>query len=258
MSSLLVDRVAAITGGTRGIGRAIAEAFVAEGARVVINGRSVKKGELALSEMAAGDAVAFFPGSVTEKGIIEGLVDFTIEHFGQLDVMVLNAGGVGDSAPVVELTDEEWDFELALNLNHVFRGTRRALKHMIPRQFGRIIAISSIDGKHGRPNLAGYAANKHGINGFVKSTAREVGIYGVTVNSICPGLVLTDMANERAGKNLGLKSIEELVTLLTGDTALKRPVTPEEIGAFATYLASEMGGGFSGGTISLDGGGAYY
>lgn len=258
MSRRLEGKVAAITGSTRSIGRGIAEAFLAEGARVVINGRSAEKGAVALAEIDAGDDLAFFAGSATEQSAVEGLVGFTIEHFGQLDIMVLNAGGVGEPAAVIDMTDEEWQYELDLNLNHTFWGTRAALRHMVPRGWGRVIAISSIEGKHGKPNVAGYTANKHAINGFVKAVAREVGVDGVTVNAICPGLVITDMVHERAGAALGVDGVEGLIEHYCADTALKRPVTIEEVAAFAVHLASNEGAGFSGGTVSLDGGDAFY
>lgn len=257
-SGRLAGRVAAITGSTRSIGRAIAEHFLAEGARVVINGRNEQKGAVALDEIDAGDDLAFFAGSATDQSAVEGLVDFAIDHFGQLDIMVLNAGGVGQTAPVMEMSDDEWQYELDLNLNHTFWGTRRALRHMVPRGWGRVIALGSIEGKHAKPNLSGYTANKHAINGFVKSAAREVGQHGVTINAICPGIVLTDMVHEKAGKAQGLGSIDELVEMYTAHTAIKRPVTVDEIAAFAVHLASDAGAGFSGGTISLDGGDAVY
>ena len=258
MEKKLEGKVAAVTGGTRGIGRAIAERFVAEGAKVVINSRNDEKGQRALDEMNAGEDVLFYPGSVTEKEVLEGFVDFTVENFGQLDIMVLNAGGVGDTAPVVDLSDEEWHLELDFNLNHVFRGTRKALWHMVPRKTGRIIAISSIEGKRGKANIAGYTANKHAINGFVKSAAKEVGTEGITINSICPGLVHTDMLENQSGAASGLTEVADVIALYTKDTAIQRPVTVDEIAAFALLLASEEGAGFSGGTISLDGGLATY
>lgn len=258
MTDRLNGKVAAITGSTRSIGRGIAEAFLAEGARVVINGRSQDKGAAALAEIDAGDALAFYPGSATDQHAVEGLVDFAIERFGQLDIMVLNAGGVGEPGPVMDMSDDEWQYELDLNLNHTFWGTRRALRHMVPRGGGRVIAISSIEGKHAKPNLSGYTANKHAINGFVKSVAREVGENGVTVNAICPGLVLTDMVYDRAGASLGVDGVDGLIAHYTAGTALKRPVTIEEVAAFAVHLASDEGAGFSGGTISLDGGDAFY
>ena len=256
--SRLEGRVAAVSGGTRGIGRAIAEAFLGEGASVVINGRSAEKGSAALDEMDGGDRVAFWPGSVADQTVAEGLVDHAVETYGRIDILVCNAGGIGDTAPVVEMSDEEWQYELNLNLNHTFWTTRRALRHMIPQGSGRVIAISSVEGKVAKPNIAGYTANKHAINGFVKSVAREVGVNGVTVNAICPGIVLTDMVQERAGRAQGLGGVEELVSFNTANTALQRPVTVEEVAAFAVHLASDEGAGFSGGTISLDGGDAYY
>ena len=254
----LEGRVAAITGGTRGIGRAIAEAFLDEGASVVVNGRNPEKGATALSEMNVGDRATFWPGSVTNQSVAEGLVDHTIETYGQIDILVCNAGGLGDTAPVMEMSDEEWQYELDLNLNHTFWTTRRALRHMVPQGSGRILAISSVEGKVAKPNIAGYTANKHAINGFVKSVAREVGVNGVTVNAICPGIVVTDMVQERAGRAQGLGNVDELISFYTAGTALQRPVTVEEVAAFAVHLASDDGAGFSGGTISLDGGDAYY
>ncbi|MBI03785.1 MAG: 3-oxoacyl-ACP reductase [Acidimicrobiaceae bacterium] len=256
--SRLDGRVAAVSGGTRGIGRAIAEAFLDEGASVVINGRSPEKGAAALAEMNGGDRVSFWPGSVADQVVAEGLVDHAVETYGQIDILVCNAGGVRDTAPVVDMSDEEWQYELNLNLNHTFWTTRRALRYMVPQRSGRVLAISSVEGKVAKPNIAGYAANKHGINGFVKSVAREVGVEGITVNAICPGIVVTDMVHERAGRAQGLGGVDELVSFYTAHTALQRPVTVGEIAAFAVHLASDEGAGFSGGTISLDGGDAYY
>jgi 3-hydroxybutyrate dehydrogenase len=160
--------------------------------------------------MNAGDRVAFFAGSAAEQRVVEGLVDFAIDRFGQLDVMVLNTGGVGTSKPIMAMPDDEWQYELNLNLNHTFWALRRALNHMVPRGSGRFIAMSSIEGKHGKPNVAGYTANTHAINGLVQAAAREVGTTGVTVNAICPGIVITDIIKEKAGQSLGL-NVDELI-----------------------------------------------
>ena len=257
-SKRLAGRVAAITAGTRSIGRGIAEAFLAEGASVVVNGRSSDKGRAMLEELDAGERLVFFPGSAAEQSVVEGLVDFTVERFGTIDIMVANAGGTGRSAPVIDMPDDEWQYELDLNLNHTFWATRRALRTMVPNGWGRIIALGSIEGKHGKPNVAGYTANKHAINGFVKSVAREVGRHGVTVNSICPGLVITDMVYEKAGQALGVAGVEGLVEHYTADTALGRCVTVEELAAMAVHLASDLGAGITGANISVDGGAAFY
>ena len=122
----LDGKVAAITGGTRSIGRAIADAFVREGASVVVNGRDETKGKACLDEMGAGDRAAFYAGDASKQETVEGLVDFTIDRYGQLDIMVLNSGGVKQTAPIAQMPDEEWQFEVDWNLNHVFWGMRRA------------------------------------------------------------------------------------------------------------------------------------
>ena len=116
----LTGKVACITGGTRSIGRAMAEAFLAEGARVVVNGRDEVKGAAAVAEMGGGDNVAFYGGDVSKQSAVEGLIDFTIAHYGQLDVCCLNSGGVAMTAPVAQMSDEEWQLEVDWNLNHVF------------------------------------------------------------------------------------------------------------------------------------------
>lgn len=258
----LQGRVAVITAGTGGIGRAIAEAFLAEGASVVVNGRSPDTGAKAAAEMAAaappGAEIEFFPGSASDQSVVEGLVDFAVERFGSIDIAVANAGGTGESKPVMEMPDDEWQYELNLNLNHTFWLTRRALPRMVEAGWGRVIAISSIEGKEGKPNVSGYTANKHAINGFVKSVSREVGTRGVTVNAICPGLVLTDMLREKAGRALGESGVDGVVQRYTQYTALQRCVTPEEIAALAVFLASDAASGITGGAISVDGGSAFY
>ena len=127
------------------------------------------------------------PATPPSRQTVEGLVDFTIDHYGQLDIMVLNSGGVLPTAPVAQMTDEEWKLEVDWNLNHVFWGMRRALQHMIPRQSGRILVTSSVEGKLGKPGIPGYVACKHAVNGLVKAAAHEVGTLGITVNALLPG-----------------------------------------------------------------------
>ena len=170
----LDGKVAAITGGTRSIGRGIADAFLAEGAKVVVNGRDAAKGQTCLDEMGSPDRTAFFAGDATKQSTAEGIVDFAVERFGQLDIMVLNSGGVAHTAPVHMMSDEEWNLEIDWNLNSVFWGMRKALQHMIPRNYGRVIVTSSVEGKLGKPGIPGYAATKHAVNGLVKAAAHAV------------------------------------------------------------------------------------
>ncbi|GAA4089203.1 MULTISPECIES: SDR family NAD(P)-dependent oxidoreductase [Actinomadura] len=256
----LDGRVAAVTGGTRGIGKGIAEAFLREGATVVLNGRSPEKGERTLKELDAGDRAAFVPGDVTRKADVERLIDETVSRYGRIDVLVNNAGGSSDPAPVAETTDEEWDLVLRWNLYSTFWATRAALPHMTARGHGRIINISSVEGKHGKPGIGPYVAAKHAVNGLTKSVAREVGQSGVTVNAICPGLVITDVVRETgpaAAAAMGL-TYEGMVDLFAQESSLKRPTTVEEVAAVAVLLASDEGGGITGAAISVDGGTAAY
>ena len=253
----LEGKVACITGGTRSIGRAMADAFVAEGAKVVVNGRHAEKGQRCLEEMGAGDDAAFFAGDASEQSTVEGLVDFTIETYGQLDICCLNSGGVKMTAPVAQMTDEEWTLEVDWNLNHVFWGMRRALQHMIPRESGRILVTSSVEGKLGKPGIPGYAATKHAVNGLMKAAAQEVGTLGITVNSILPGLIETDIVRETGPESaiaMGLDGYDALIDLFTQESAIKRPNRVEEVAAVAVLLASDAGRNITGNMFPVDGG----
>ncbi len=253
----LDGKVAAITGGTRSIGRAMADAFVAEGARVVVNGRSEEKGKQCLEEMDAGDNAAFFAGDAATQETNEGIVDFAVERYGQLDIMCLNSGGVQNTAPVAQMTDEEWKLEVDWNLNSVFWGMRRALQHMIPRESGRILVTSSVEGKLGKPGIPGYSATKHGVNGLVKAAAQEVGTLGITVNSILPGLIETDIVRETGPDSavaMGLDSYDALIDLFAKEAAIKRPNTVEEVAAVAVMLASDAARNITGCMFPVDGG----
>ena len=253
----LDGKVACITGGTRSIGRAMAEVFVSEGAKVVVNGRDEEKGQKCIEEMGAGDAVSFFPGDASEQATAEGLVDFSLETYGQLDICCLNSGGVKMTAPVADMTDEEWKLEVDWNLNHVFWGMRRALQHMIPREYGRILVTSSVEGKLGKPGIPGYVSTKHAVNGLVKVAAQEVGTLGITVNAILPGVIETDILRDTGPASavaMGLDSYDALVELFTSDSAIKRPNKVEEVAAVALLLASDSGRNITGTLFPVDGG----
>jgi 3-hydroxybutyrate dehydrogenase len=256
----LEGKVAAVTGGTRGIGRAIAEAFVREGAKVVINGRNEEKGAQALKEMDAGDALLFIAGDAKRREDCERVVDQTVEKFGRIDIMVNNAGGASNHAPVVDLTDEAFDDALRWILWSTFWCTRRSLQHMIPQKWGRIINVSSLEGKCGKPGVSTYVTAKHAINGLTKSCAHEVGTLGITVNALCPGGIETDiMADEgpKAAELMGM-TYQEFLNWYAKESATKRLCEVEDVAAVAVLLASEVGGGITGALISIDGGTAPY
>lgn len=256
----LQGQIAVITGGTAGLGRGIAEAYLAEGASVVLNGRSPEKGEKVLAELGVGDRAVFRAGDVTVQDDVESLVDFAVQHYGRIDILVNNAGGAGDLQPCVDLSDEEFDSCMKWNVYSTFWGTRRALKHMIPQESGRIINMSSVEGKHGKAVLTAYVTAKHAINGFTKAVAKEVGTQGITVNALCPGLVITDIVKEngpRTAEAMGM-SFDDMVALFASEAATKRPTKVEEVAAVALLLASEAGGGITGALLSIDGGTAAY
>lgn len=254
----LDGKVAIITGGTRGIGRAVAEDFLAHGARVVVNGRDEAKGQAALAEMGAGDRARFHAGDILDQAVVDDLVDGAVEHYGRIDIAVLNAGGSRNPAPVVDMTNEEWELALAWNVTHAFYGIRRALAHMIPQRSGRIICMSSKQGKIGRAGIAGYVAGKHALNGLVKSVALEVGELGITANAVCAGSVLTDIVRERGtaiAAQMGLPGgLDELMATHAAESAIKRQLTPEEVAAMCTFLASDAASGITGAMLSVDGG----
>ena len=256
----LEGRVAAVTGGSAGIGRGIAEAYLAEGASVAVMARNAEKAEKMLAEVGAGDRVIFVQGDAMDQASVEGFVDQTAAHFGRVDILINNAGGAGDLQPTISLSDESFDECMKWNVYSTFWGTRRALKYMTEQSWGRIINISSMEGKHGKPVLTAYTTAKHAINGMTKSVAREVGTQGITVNAICPGLVITDIVRDNGpntAEAMGM-TFDEMVDLFSKEAAIERPNTVEEVAAVAVLLASNLGGGITGALMSVDGGTAQY
>lgn len=257
----LAGRVAAVTGGSRSIGRGIVEAFLAEGARVAFNGRDPEKGKRALEELRAGDRALFVPGDVRSSADVKWLVDTAAETWGRLDVMVNNAGGITEPAPVATLSDEAWANDVQWNLTSVFYGTKHALAHMLAQRRGAVINISSVEGKMGVPGMAGYAAAKHGIHGLTKSAAAEVGRLGVTVNAICPGLILTDAVTQggpATAAAMGLSYQDMIDKVFKAKTLTGELNTVEQVAAVAVLLASEAGRGITGAFFNVDGGQAPY
>jgi 3-hydroxybutyrate dehydrogenase/3-oxoacyl-[acyl-carrier protein] reductase len=252
----LDGRIAAITSGSTGIGFGIAKAFLDEGASVVINGRDAEKGARALDQLGAGERGHFVRGDVTVREDVDAIIDGTVERFGRIDILVNNAGGLIETAPVADLSDEAWDFAIKWNLYSMFWGSRKALNYMVPQGWGRIINISSVEGKHGKPGIPAYVTSKHAMNGLTKAIAKEVGTTGVTCNSICPGLVWTDVLQATgpdSAKAMGI-TFEEMVDQFAQETALKRITTVEEVAAVAVLLASEVGAGITGSMYNVDGG----
>jgi len=253
----LTGKVAAITGGTRGIGRAIAEAYLAAGASVAINGRSLEKGERALREMSTPERTLFVAGDVTHQADVEGFIASTIQRFGKIDILINNAGGSSGFAPVAELSNDAWQQAAAWILHSAFWATRAALKDMLPRKDGRIINISSVEGRQAnKENVSHYITFKHALNGFTKAVAFENGAHGITCNAISPGAVETDLmtvSGPAAAESMGI-SYDEFLDGYAQDAAIKRLNTIDEVSALALLIASPLGGGITGAILPVDGG----
>lgn len=253
----LTGKVAAITGGSRGIGRGIAEALLAAGARVAINGRNQEKGDQAIAEMNAGANAIFVAGDVTAQPDVENFIQETINQFGRIDILVNNAGGSGGFAPVAEMSDEAWQEAASWILHSAFWASRLALRDMESRGWGRIINISSVEGKQAnKENVCHYITFKHALNGFTKATAFEYGTKGITSNAISPGAIETDLMKEAgpaAAESMGI-TYEAFKDNYAQDAALKRLNTVEEVAGLALYLTSDLGAGITGAILPVDGG----
>jgi 3-hydroxybutyrate dehydrogenase len=253
----LVDKIAFITGGGRGIGRAVAFAFAREGARIAVVARTAPEVERVARELReqCGVETAHATCDVSDKESVERAFQAVAERLGGIDILVNNAG-VAESAPLVKTEDAIWHRHLAVNLTGTFYCTRAALPRMLERGWGRVINIASIAGKTGAPYISAYTASKHGVVGLTRSVALEVAARGVTVNAICPGYVETEMA-EHAVENISAKtgkSAEEARDVLNRMSPQNRLITPEEVAALALLLASDEGRGINGQAINVDGG----
>lgn len=253
----LRGKVAAITGGSRGIGRGLAEAFLAAGASVAICGRNTEKGHKALAEMDAGDRCIFCTADVTEQSDVESFIDKTIEEFGRIDILINNAGGSSGFALVQDLSDSAWNEAASWILHSCFWATRRALQDMTKRGWGRIINISSVEGRQvNKANVAHYITFKHAVNGFTKAVAFEYGQMGITSNAISPGAIETDLMKEAgpaAAQSMGV-TYDEFKDTYAREAAIGRLNSVEEVAGLALYLVSDLGGGVTGAILPVDGG----
>jgi NAD(P)-dependent dehydrogenase (short-subunit alcohol dehydrogenase family) len=253
---LLENRVALITGAGRGIGRAIALAYAAEGARLALTARSVGElDDLVAHIRSAGGSAMALPADLSDGTVPRQLVGNVEKSLGPIEILVNNAG-IGSSAgpsPVVDFSDAFWEQTLRVNLTAPYLLSKGVLPSMLARKWGRIIMIASINGKIGAFHGAAYAASKHGLLGFTRTLAMEVAKEGITVNAICPGPVHTVMNDRRVeydARRRGVAFDEQAAGL----TPLGRRLEPEEIAPLAVYLASAAAASVVGQAINIDGG----
>ena len=254
--SWLQDRVALVTGGSRGIGKAIARALAAHGAKVAVCSRDAEAVRKAANEISPGGGrVLGFRADVAEKAEVRSLVRDIVTHWGQIHILVNNAG-ISARIPIDSDDDARWLQVLNVNVAGTYHVTREVLRHMPNHGGGRIINISSVLGRFGVPAYTAYCTAKHGIIGFTRALALEVAGRGITVNAICPGWVETDMAAlgmRETAAALGL-SPEAFREQAMAAVPIQRILEPQEIADLALYLASDASAGMTGQTINLCGG----
>ncbi len=256
---LLQDRVAVVTGGSRGIGKAIAKAFVEQGAKVALCSRDAAAARQAADEIspAAGQVLAF-RADVTNPGEARSLVRDVVTRWGQIHILVNNAG-MNARIPI-EGDDGRWLQVLHSSILGTYYATREALRHMPSQNGGRIINISSILGKFGVPGYTAYCTAKHGVIGFTRALALEVAGRGITVNAICPGWTETEMADQGMGETAAIMGIskEEFRKRALSAVPIQRILDPMEIAYLAVYLATDASSGMTGQSINLCGGQVMY
>jgi len=241
----LTGKVALVTGGSRGIGRSIALALRAHGARVAIN---YATNEMAAEETAGAmggiEFAIMIKGDVAEPAVGPRLVEETVKAFGKIDILVNNAGVTRDDL-ILRMSEEEWDTVIDTNLKGTFTVTKAAIRPMVRQRHGRIISVASVAGIVGNAGQANYSAAKAGMIGFTKAIAKEVASRNITANVIAPGFVDTEMT-----ASLTAAQREEIMKMV----AVGRTATPEDIAPAAVFLASDEASYITGHVLTVDGG----
>jgi len=240
----LSDRVAIVTGASRGIGRAIAQGLAAQGAVVVAAARGENARPVADEIVAAGGRAEAVSLDVTEAGAAEQLVATTLERHARIDILVNNAGIARDQL-LLRMKRDDWEAVLATNLTAAFVLSQAVLKPMVRQRGGRIISISSVVGQSGNAGQANYAASKAGLIGFTKALALEVASRGITANVVAPGLIETDMT-----RALTEQARDEWASKIP----LRRLGTPADIASAVCFLASDEASYITGHVLAVNGG----
>jgi len=238
-------KVAVVTGASRGIGRAIAQKLGAEGAKVVVNYASSPDAaeEVAQAVQVAGGQASTFQADVGQLEQAKALIGHAIEHFGDLHILVNNAGIIRDGL-ILTMKEEDWDSVLQTNLKSTFNCSKAAVRHMLRKRYGRIINVTSVAGQMGNPGQTNYSASKAGMIGFTKALAREVASRSVTVNAVAAGFIDTAIWDR----------LETMKDALLEMIPLGRVGLPEEVAHSVAFLASDEAAYITGHVLTVDGG----
>jgi gluconate 5-dehydrogenase len=239
----LADRVALVTGASRGLGVAIAEALASRGAVVVLNGRDLETLRTVAAKIPKAETAAF---DVCDAKAGPAAIQDIVKRHGKLDILVNNAG-IQHRKPLTEWEDSDFERILAANLTSCFRLSREAARVMLPRKYGRIINTGSVAAILGRPTIHGYVAAKAGLHGLTRSMAAEIGRHGITVNALAPGYFATEL-------NTALLDDKEFTAWVERRTPSGRWAKPEELGGAAIFLASDAASYVNGHVLAVDGG----
>lgn len=240
----LDGKVALITGGAQGIGKAIAERFCTEGASVAICDFNRERAAETASELAAVSPAKAYFMNVSDTATVEAAVEAIMNDFKKVDILINNAGITRDTL-MIRMKREDWDAVIGVNLTGAFTVSQAVIRHMMKARFGRIVNMASVVGVRGNAGQANYAASKAGLIGLTKTMAREFASRNITVNAIAPGFIQTDMTAVLS---------EDARQAFLRDIPLNRAGMPEDVASAALFLASDDASYLTGQVIAVDGG----
>lgn len=250
MPERLAGRVAVVTGASKGIGRAVAKLYATEGAKVLATFQADRKSAEAAEEIeVAGGIVSFLQADVSNKTDTERVAREAMKLYGRIDVLCSNAG-VYPAAPLESMTEDEWDRVHAINLKGTFLSVKACLPQMQQQRYGKIVVVASTTGtRTGLPGYSHYGATKAGILGFIRCACLEVAKHNVTINAVCPGVVMTEGVREAFGSDT-----DELVKELRKEIPLGRLGNPSDVAYAALFFASDESNYITGQELIVDGG----